>query len=378
MRARGDIGAAKGSFAEAGEHQDGTPKITETEACLADGDVSERALRMLQLQDDARLEFERAEESLKTVWYTVDRVRAGELDAVDPMPVGGAVDVAVPVPGIAVMPAASGRSRYLAAGFVIAGLIAGWISMSVIDATRDPDAAASRGAIVSEAVAAVSPMREEATALPVTGGQADFGRTVYAERFAKAPASERMCLARAIYYEARGEEMAGQIAVAQVVLNRARSKKWPDTICGVINQGVARGEKCQFSYACFTHLTPPNGPMWEQAQQVADQALSGQAWLRELVEATYYHTVTVAPVWRTNLTAIATIGTHVFYRDGNGLRENASDPQAYQAAAAAQAVRTKVAAIRGGRPKVAAVEASGEKKSPGKRGDDWKANVFAP
>jgi spore germination cell wall hydrolase CwlJ-like protein len=58
------------------------------------------------------------------------------------------------------------------------------------------------------------------------------------------------CLAEAIYFEARGEPLAGQIAVAEAVLNRVDSPHYPDTICAVTNQGVGRGRACQFSYAC--------------------------------------------------------------------------------------------------------------------------------
>lgn len=375
MRLRGENGGIQGMSARAGVVVGEQLGATEVEGDASEGGVRARALRMLQLHDDARQEFERAEEKLKTIRHTFDRVLAGDIDREEPKV------VAAPVFEVceAVKPA---RSRYLAASFVLAGLVAGWFAMSAIEATRDPDIAASRPAMVSEAVAAVVAERDEA---PSAREQVDIGRTIYGERYAKAPAAERACLARAVYYEARGEEMGGQIAVAQVVLNRARSKKWPNTICGVVNQGVERGEKCQFSFACFSHLSEPSGEMWEQAQLVADQALRGEAWLRELVEATYYHTTSVAPVWRVNLSVVATIGMHVFYRDGEGLRANAMDERAYQASVAAaaqtQAVRAKVASItKAVRPKPATGEAAAAevpKKAGAGHGADWKANVFA-
>ncbi len=137
---------------------------------------------------------------------------------------------------------------------------------------------------------------------------------LYAAEFARSDAASMRCLAEAIYYEARGEAYLGQVAVAQVVLNRARSGKWPRNICAVVNQGIARGEKCQFSYACRVTRTPPHGAMWDQAQEIAIDAVKGRVWLRELVEATHYHTTDVAPVWRQGLDGLGTFGMHVFYR----------------------------------------------------------------
>jgi hypothetical protein len=137
---------------------------------------------------------------------------------------------------------------------------------------------------------------------------------VYAAEFARSDAASVRCLAEAVYYEARGEQYIGQVAVAQVVLNRARSGKWPRSICAVINQGVERGEKCQFSYACRTTRQAPHGPMWERAQEIAIDAVRGRVWLRELIEATHYHTKDVAPVWRQGLDPLGTFGAHNFYR----------------------------------------------------------------
>ena len=345
----------------------------------SEGDVTGRALRMLQLHDDARQAFDRAEEKIRSVRHSVDSALAGAFEPAEAVP-AILPDVELPA---RVEPE---RSRLVAVGLVLAGLVVtAGLAASFADAARDHDVPAARGTIVTEAVAAAVPVPVPMveTGFPGAAGgvasQDDIGQAIYAERFAKAPATERACLARAIYYEARGEEMGGQIAVAQVVLNRARSKKWPDTICGVVNQGIERGEKCQFSFACFSHLSPPSGEMWDQAQQVADQALSGQAWLRELVDATYYHTTSVAPVWRLGLSEVATIGTHVFYRDGDGVRANAHDAKAYQAAAAAQALRAKVAGVtRAARPKTLTGDtaAGAPKKASSGNSGDWNANVF--
>ena len=270
---------------------------------------------------------------------------------------------------------ASKPSRYVVASVLLAVLaVVAGLFVPLSEAAREP-ASLPR---ISSGVSSISATASKVETGSISKGdeQDDLGRSIYAERFAKASAAERMCLARAVYYEARGEAMDGQIAVAQTVLNRARSKHWPNTICGVVNQGVERGEKCQFSFACFKHLSEPGGETWEQAQLVAEQALAGQAWLRELIEATHYHATGVAPVWRSGLSEIKTIGTHVFYRDGDGLKANALGAQDYEAAAAKQLVNTKVEVVtKKARPKPIPGEAA--VAAPSRRGDDWRANVFA-
>ena len=157
------------------------------------------------------------------------------------------------------------------------------------------------------------------SALPRAEAVDDLGQSVYATTFAAAPAHERKCLARAIYYEARGETYEGQVAVAQVVVNRVRMKGWPDSICGVVQQGIERGEKCQFSFACHAPAVEPTGELWDNAKSLANDVIAGRAWLREVTEATHYHTVNVAPVWRLGLQPIRTIGSHIFYRETDEL-----------------------------------------------------------
>jgi hypothetical protein len=175
--------------------------------------------------------------------------------------------------------------------------------------TRD-DRSLSRA--TNAAVAAVVP-----AVVPIAAHEPvdDLGRSVYAKHFAGAAAGERACLAKAIYHEARGETYEGQVAVGQVIANRTRLKGWPDTICGVVHQGADRGEKCQFSFVCRTNLSEPSGELWDQAKVIAEAVLSGNAWLREAMDATHYHTVQVAPIWRLNLTPIRTVGSHIFYRE---------------------------------------------------------------
>mgnify|MGYP001223011660 FL=1 len=130
-------------------------------------------------------------------------------------------------------------------------------------------------------------------------------------------AAERSCLASAIYHEARGEPAEGQIAVAQVVLNRVRSGRWPNSICGVVNQGSERGEKCQFSFVCRRGASKPKPGEadWDNALALAATVASGEASIAALAKATHYHTTDVRPIWRLALTSLGTIGRHVFYSE---------------------------------------------------------------
>jgi hypothetical protein len=174
----------------------------------------------------------------------------------------------------------------------------------------------------SASIGVQAPIVEQATAEPLLDDPSTLQRPsvtdavsrMYAAEFGRTDMANLRCLAEAVYFEARGEPYIGQVAVAQVVLNRARSGKWPRGLCAVIAQGVERGEKCQFSYMCRTTRAAPVGPMWDRAQEVAIDAARGRVWLRELVEATHYHTTAVAPVWRQGLDMLGTFGTHIFYR----------------------------------------------------------------
>jgi hypothetical protein len=122
------------------------------------------------------------------------------------------------------------------------------------------------------------------------------------------------CLASAIYYEAASETSDGQRAVAQVVLNRVRHPAYPHSVCGVVFQGAERTTGCQFSFTCDGSLARPRSPSgWRKATSIAAAALAGYVE-RSVGTATHYHTIWVVPYWQSNLTKIATIGAHIFYR----------------------------------------------------------------
>jgi spore germination cell wall hydrolase CwlJ-like protein len=124
-----------------------------------------------------------------------------------------------------------------------------------------------------------------------------------------------ICLAEAIYFEARGEAVRGQMAVAQVVLNRVFSGKYPNTVCGVVYQNSHRHLACQFTFACDGIPDVVREPdMWERAKTIAAEMLDGKLWLPEVGKATHYHAYWVRPGWVREMTKMHKLGVHTFYR----------------------------------------------------------------
>ncbi len=135
------------------------------------------------------------------------------------------------------------------------------------------------------------------------------------ETEAEYQARQRRCLASAIYFESRGEPVRGQLAVAQVVMNRVRSSIYPDTICGVVFQGQWRRRGCQFSFACDGHAdVPRDKERWLLANKLAKDVTDGKVWLPEIGHASHYHATYVAPAWRRQMNRIKRVGRHIFYR----------------------------------------------------------------
>jgi Cell Wall Hydrolase len=128
-------------------------------------------------------------------------------------------------------------------------------------------------------------------------------------------AKSEKCLAEAIYFEARGEAVRGQMAVAQVILNRAFSGKYPNTVCGVVYQNAHRHLACQFTFACDRIPDVIREPdMWERAKTIAAEMLDGKLWLPEVGKATHYHAYWVRPGWVREMTKMHKLGVHTFYR----------------------------------------------------------------
>lgn len=126
--------------------------------------------------------------------------------------------------------------------------------------------------------------------------------------------TEAHCLAQAIYYEARGEPLPGQIAVAEVILNRQESRRYPNTICGVVFQNQHKKNRCQFSFACDGKTdTPPDGKTWNKSVSLANYVMADDS-LRLTDAATHYHADYVSPFWSEHLQKTVSIGSHIFYK----------------------------------------------------------------
>lgn len=122
------------------------------------------------------------------------------------------------------------------------------------------------------------------------------------------------CLTEAIYFEARGEPIKGQFAVAEVILNRVDMKAYPDTLCGVVNEGTGRKHACQFSYTCDGIPERVNDrAAWERGGKIARIMMDGAP--RDLTDnASHYHTTAVNPYWARVYPRTTQIGVHIFYQ----------------------------------------------------------------
>lgn len=138
---------------------------------------------------------------------------------------------------------------------------------------------------------------------------------------AEAPEATAECLALAIAYEAGREPLAGQEAVAQVVLNRVRQGAWADSVCGVVWQGSERRTGCQFTFTCDGSLRRQRSrAAMSGARDVAVRVLAGET-PDHVRGATHYHADYVSPYWAPSLTRVRQIAAHIFYRSpGAALR----------------------------------------------------------
>lgn len=152
--------------------------------------------------------------------------------------------------------------------------------------------------------------QEVVQALPEPAVAADtLGELVASIDTSTAMSRELTCLAQAIYFEARGEPLDGQLAVARVIINRAASSEFPDDYCAVVTQ---RG---QFSFVRGGRIPVParGSAAWDSAQAIARIA-HRDLWHSAADDSLYFHATHVRPRWAGRMTARATINRHVFYR----------------------------------------------------------------
>lgn len=189
----------------------------------------------------------------------------------------------------------------------VSAIAAALLGVSALAANAAPLAAqiTGRGQAVAGAagMAAPAPLSEAMRGRPLGEQVAAYGRTATDD-------AEQDCLASAVYFEARGESLEGQLAVAEVVLNRSRSGRYPTTICGVVTQPM------QFSFVNATRRIPAanrGSEAWRKAVGIAriaqdgitDQLASDVLW---------YHADYVSPSWGRRLDRTTKIGVHIFYR----------------------------------------------------------------
>ena len=132
-----------------------------------------------------------------------------------------------------------------------------------------------------------------------------------------------MCLALNTYHEAKNQSMIGQVATAQVVMNRVADSRYPNSVCEVVKQGpkykgsdVPVRHKCQFSWFCDGKSDEPkrDSKEWRRAQDYARIVLSGRIVLDVTEGATHYHATYVKPSWAKTKTRTTRIESHIFYR----------------------------------------------------------------
>ena len=132
-----------------------------------------------------------------------------------------------------------------------------------------------------------------------------------------------VCLALNTYHEAKNQSMIGQVATAQVVMNRVADSRYPNSVCEVVKQGpkykgsdVPVRHKCQFSWFCDGKSDEPkrDSKEWRRAQDYARIVLSGRIVLDVTEGATHYHATYVKPSWAKTKTRTTRIESHIFYR----------------------------------------------------------------
>ena len=203
----------------------------------------------------------------------------------------------------------------------------------LVNKLQPPDATAQRRRVDEAAILkgllhagglAIATLVPQAAVAALTPAPLDAGTTAAdtaplpdgqpAPALAEDRARAVQCLTAAIAYEAGFEPIAGQEAVAEVILNRARSGPFPRSVCGVVFAGSERRTGCQFTFTCDGSLRRRlPARVLTAARTVAEAALDGRNPSR-VSGAAWYHADYVSPYWAPSLVRVAKIGAHIFYR----------------------------------------------------------------
>jgi hypothetical protein len=208
-----------------------------------------------------------------------------------------------------------------AAAMVVAGPLRADVTASSSTPAAGSDIGLRLGALMgveTSSLAGLSGDRLRRIGAPFTGAQGGDPRVMSAAALDALPRArgnrQWRCLTEAIYFEARGESVEGQYAVAEVVLNRVENANYPGSICEVVNQGTGRRYACQFTYTCdgIPELVTDDRA-WDRAGRIARIMMDGAP--RDLTAgATHYHADWVNPSWARVYPRTARYGSHIFYR----------------------------------------------------------------
>ncbi|MEO0385550.1 MAG: cell wall hydrolase [Pseudomonadota bacterium] len=198
-------------------------------------------------------------------------------------------------------------------GFI--GMIDPEADVMLADGPTDLEAEAlaeNTAAVGSDYAMAMVAPSAAASALAATEGQRHISAFLGNDR-------QFQCLAEGVYFEARGEPRRGQVAVAQVIMNRVNHDEFPDTICGVVYQNQHRRNRCQFSFACDgAPERVTERAAWEVAEGVSRQVLEGRDLIETIEESTHYHATYVRPRWAPRMIRLDRVGLHIFYKGRYG------------------------------------------------------------
>lgn len=195
-------------------------------------------------------------------------------------------------------------------------LIMGALSIVPMAASASSDKAKDLARIEQSGLKAVGQTRLKALAAqPVAAeGSVNFTRSWIDSQPKATGSAQWRCLSEALYFEARGETVKGQFAVAEVIMNRVASGRFPGSLCAVINQGTGKKYQCQFTYTCDGRAEVIAEPRaFARVGKIARLIMDGK--VPKLTKgATHYHTTAVNPRWARVYTRTAKIGVHLFYR----------------------------------------------------------------